>query len=153
MDSSVILDYLAGADPRVARLTPPRSHERVVALRATGLGLTVMEKAVQRYYEGALRPKEKQHQPWIDRVMGQLQAALSALDVELPKSGWIGPELGVGDISVACAFAYTQNLLADIVETNRYPNLAKFSARAEALPAFRAAPPVDGVTAPAPIAD
>ena len=29
----------------------------------TGLALTVMEKAVQRYYESALRPEEKRHDP------------------------------------------------------------------------------------------
>lgn len=149
MDSSVILDYLAGVDPRIAALTPSAAHQRLPALRATGLALTVMEKAVQRIYERMLRPAEKQHEPWIDRVMGQLTAGLSALDAELPRSGWIAGELGVADITVACAFGFTQSLLADVVETGRYPNLAAFSARAEALPTFRAAPPEDGVTASA----
>ncbi len=149
MDSSVILDYLAGVDPRIAALTPSAAHQRLPALRATGLALTVMEKAVQRIYERMLRPAEKQHEPWIDRVMGQLTAGLSALDAELPRSGWIAGKLGVADITVACAFGFTQSLLADVVETGRYPNLAAFSARAEALPTFRAAPPEDGVTASA----
>jgi glutathione S-transferase len=147
-DSNIILDYLAAIFPRVAALTPSSAPERLRALRATGLALTVMEKAVQRHYERALRPAEKRHQPWVDRVMGQLTAALSALDAELPKVGWTSGELGLGDISAACAFAFTQNILADLVETSRYHNLAKFCARAEALGPFRAAPPEDGVTAP-----
>jgi glutathione S-transferase len=50
MDSSVILDYLAGLDPRIA-----------------ALALTVMEKAVQRHYESMLRSAEKQDGQWIDR--------------------------------------------------------------------------------------
>jgi glutathione S-transferase len=95
-----------------------------------------------------LRPADKQHGPWVDRVMGQLTAGLSALDVELPGSGWIADELGLADITVACAFGFTHSLLADVVDTGRYPNLGAFSARAEALPAFRSAPAVDGVTAP-----
>jgi glutathione S-transferase len=149
MDSSVILDYLADIDSRIAALTPSRAPQRLKALRATGLALTVMEKAVQRHYERMLRPVEKQHEPWVDRVMGQLTAGLSALDAELPGSGWMGGELGVADITVACAFGFTQSVLGDLVETSRYPNLGAFCARAEALPAFRAAPPEDGATASA----
>jgi glutathione S-transferase len=150
MDSSVILDYLAGLDPRIAALTPATAPEphRLPALRATALALTVMEKAVQRHYESMLRSAEKQDGPWIDRVTGQLTAGLSALDVELPGSGWIAGELGVADITTVCAFGFTHSLLADVIDTGRYPNLGAFSARAEALPAFRAAPAVDGVFAP-----
>ena len=147
MDSSLILDYLAGVDSGIAALTPSKAPQRLEALRATGLALTVMEKAVQRHYERMLRPAEKQHEPWVDRVMGQLSAGLSAMDAELPGSAWISGELGLADITVACAFGFTHALLADVVETNRYPNLGAFCARAEALPPFRAAPPEDGATA------
>lgn len=147
MDSSVILDYLAGLDPRIAALSPPKAPERLAALRATGVALTVMEKAVQRHYERTLRPAEKQHGPWIDRVMGQLTAGLTALDAELPGRAWIAGELGLADITAVCAFGFTRSLLADVVETGRYPNLGAFCARAEALQAFRAAPPEDGATA------
>jgi glutathione S-transferase len=152
MDSNVILDYLASVDPRIAALTPSNQTQRLSALRATGLALTVMEKAVQRQYERMLRPTEKQHEPWVDRVMGQLTAGLSALDAELPGSGWIGGDLGLADITAACAFGFTHALLGDVVETGRYPNLGGFCARAEALAAFRAAPPEDGAIASA-IAD
>jgi len=153
MDSNVILDYLAGCHPRVAALTPSRAPERVRALRVTGLALTVMEKAVQRHYERALRSVEKRQEPWVDRVMGQLTAGLRALDAELPKSGWISGELGLGDITAACPFGFTKRVLADLVETSRYHNLGEFCARAEALEPFRAAPPEDGVTAPLAIDD
>jgi glutathione S-transferase len=152
MDSSVILDYLAGLHPRIAALTPLDAPARRRASRATGLALTVMEKAVQRHYERMLRPPEKQHAPWVERVMGQLTGGLSALDAELPEAGWINGELGLADISAACAFGFTETIVADLVDTSRYTKLATFSARAEALPAFRAAPPEDGVTA-VPISD
>ena len=147
MDSNVILDYLAGVDLRIAALTPPKSPPRLRAFRATGLALTVMEKAVQRHYERMLRPSEKQHGPWVDRVMGQLSAGLSALDAELPSPDGSSGELGLADISAVCAFGFIEGVVADLVETNRYPKLAAFSARAEALPAFRAAPAQDGATA------
>ena len=79
--------------------------------------------------------------------MTQLTAGLSALEAELPRSGWVNGELGLADITAACAFGFTHSLLADVMETSRYPNLAAFWARAEALPAFRAAPTMDGATA------
>ena len=104
---------------------------------------------MQRHYERALRPLEKQHEPWIARVDRQLAAGLEALERELPGSGWVGGgALGVADISVVCAFGFTQILLADLVDKARYPRIAAFCARGEALPAFRAAPALDGVTAP-----
>lgn len=153
MDSGVILDFLAAAYPSVARLTPQRTPERIRALRATGLALTIMEKAVQRHYERALRPAEKRHDSWIERVTAQLEAGLSALDAELPRAGWIAGELSVADITSACAFTFTKSVIGDVVETARYPNLAEFCGRAERLPAFRAAPPEDGVAAPIAIVD
>jgi glutathione S-transferase len=149
MDSSVILEHLAGLDPRIAALTPRNASARLRASRATGLALAVMEKAVQRHYERMLRPADKRHEPWVDRVMGQLTGGLGALDAELPRSGWIGGELGLADISAVCAFGFVESVVADLVEASRYPNLAAFSARAEALPVFRAAPAQDGATAAA----
>src|SRR5271166_3573250 len=77
MDSSVILDYLAAAYSSVAALTPPSSRQPLPALRATALGLSIMEKAVQRHYERALRPPEKRHDPWVERVSRQLSAGLA----------------------------------------------------------------------------
>jgi glutathione S-transferase len=153
MDSSVILDYLASVSPALAALTPRAPAARLSALRATGLALTVMEKAVQRHYERALRPPETRCEPWIARVERQLTAGLEALERELPSAGWIGGgDLGLADISLVCAFGFTQILLADIVDETRYAGLAAFSARAEELPAFRAAPARDGATAPVAIA-
>jgi hypothetical protein len=32
----------------------------------------------------------------------------------------------VADITVACAFGFTQSVLGDLVETSRFPNLGAF---------------------------
>jgi len=153
IDSTLILDYLACLHPAVAAMTPAAPAERLIALRATGLALAVMEKAVQRHYERALRPPEKLHAPWVDRIMAQLNAGLQALDRELPRAGWVGRDLGHADIAAACACSFAAGTIGDVVDVARYPNLAAFAARAEALPAFRAAPARDGVTAPVALAD
>jgi glutathione S-transferase len=148
-DSAVILDYLGCVFPKIAALSPSAPALRLRAARAIGLGLTTMEKAVQLHYERALRPPEKRHEPWRARVAGQLDAALSALDREAPASGWIaGGDLGLADITVACAFGFVRGMVGDLVDAGRFARLAAFSARAEALPAFRQAPAEDGVVAP-----
>jgi glutathione S-transferase len=146
LDSGVILEYLATQSAAVAALMPATLE----AFRATGLALTVCEKAVQFHYERALRSPEQRSETWVARVVGQLTKGLEALDREAPASGWI-VEAGIGaaDITVACAFGFIQGMLGDLVDPALYPSLAAFGARAEELPAFRAAPPIDGVTAPA----
>ena len=146
LDSGVILEYLATRSPAIAALMPATLQ----AFHATGLALTVCEKAVQFHYERALRTPEQRSETWVARVVAQLTKGLEALDREAPASGWIG-EAGIGaaDITVACAFGFIEGMLADLVDPALYPRLAAFGARAEELPAFRAAPPIDGVTAPA----
>ena len=154
MDSSVILAELASEHPSVAALTPTGRIERRRSARVMGLALTVMEKAVQRHYERALRPPEKRHEPWVERVMGQLASGVAALDAELPQAGWIGGGLGLADITAACAARFVRGVVPpEDVDSAAYRNLAEFAARAEALPAFRAAPSEDGVSAPLAIAD
>ncbi len=148
IDSTLILDYLAGLYPALAALTPREPGDRGRALRLTGVALVAMEKAVQRHYERALRPEDKRHQPWVDRVMGQLHQGLGALDSELPETGWIAGDLGLADIAAACAYGFAAGVGGDVVDLGAYRNLGAFSARAEALPAFRAAPAEDGVAAP-----
>jgi len=152
-DSGVILDYLGCVFPRIAALSPSAPAARLRAARALGLGLTTMEKAVQLHYERALRPPEKMHEPWRARVAGQLAAALAALDREAPASGWIaGGDLGLADITVACAFGFVGDMVGDLVEAALFGRLGAFAARAEALPAFRQAPHADGVAAPVALA-
>jgi glutathione S-transferase len=147
VESNVILAYLASVSPAVAALMPTTLAE----FRAIGVALTVCEKAVQFHYERALRAPEQRSDSWVARVLGQLGAGLEALDRDAPASGWIaGGDLGLADITVACAYAFTQGALADVVDPARYVRLAAFAARAEALPPFRAAPPIDGATASQP---
>jgi len=148
-ESNVILDYLTCVFPAIAALSPAAPALRLRAARATGLALTAMEKAVQLHYERALRPPEKQHEPWRARVAAQLDAALVTLDREAPGAGWIaGPNPGISDITVACAFGFVQGMVGDLVEAAPFGRLGAFAARAEALPAFLQAPHADGVVAP-----
>ena len=142
-DSSVILDYVASITPSGGALWPADPAKRLAAARATGLALTVCEKAVQIHYERNLRPS--QHEPWVERVQRQLFAGLDALEVETPAAPL---DLGLAEISVGCAFGFVQLVIADVAPASRTPRLAAYCAALEARPEFRAVPAEDGVTAP-----
>ena len=152
VESNVILEFLGSQYPALAVLAVSRSAAALKAARATGVALTVCEKAVQVHYERAFRKPEQRSDAWSERIGGQLKLGLSALEAELPESGWIaGENIGVADITVACAWGFNQTTLGDLVELvdpRAYPRISEFSARAEALKAFRMAPPIDGAEAP-----
>ncbi len=85
MDSTLMLEYAQMlASPR--SLVPGGRAQVQHELRLIGLALAACEKAVQIVYERSLRPVEKQHAPWTDRVRGQLGAALMLLEREFAKA-------------------------------------------------------------------
>ncbi len=142
MDSSLILDYAeALAAPRKS-LMPGPIVERQHALRLIGLALAGCDKAVQVIYEHELRPAEKRHAPWLERVHGQLAAAFAELESELQRRPLAagGETITQAGVSVAVAWSFTRMMLPDAVSPQRHAALAAFAAEAERLPAFVAAP-------------
>lgn len=142
MDSTLIIDYAeALAAPRRS-LMPAGLRERQHALRLIGLALAACEKAVQIVYERNVRPPEKLHEPWVARVTGQLLAAFGALEDELPRQPLSATSAGIGQagIAIATTWTFTQQVLPEVVPAGEHPLLHAFTAEAEALPAFAAAP-------------
>lgn len=143
MDSGLIIDYLetlAGHS-----LWPAGLAQRTRALRAVGLAMAACEKVVQIVYEHHLRPAEKLHAPWLERVHRQLLAALTALDAELAQHPLAADEKGLTQacLSAAIAWRFMQIKLAVPIADSVCPALAAYSARVEALPAFVATPPIE----------
>ena len=142
MDSTLIIDHAQATSGR--SLMPTDAAGRLRALRVIGLALAACEKTVQIVYEHNLRPAEKLHRPWVDRVQGQLAAAYTALEHEAAAAPLSADERTItqAGISTAVAWAFTQLLLPDAIDAGAFPVLAAYSARAEGLPAFAAAPQV-----------
>ena len=138
MDSSLILEYLEHLAGPANSLMPSDRREHTETLRIIGLALAANEKAVQIVYERNLRPPEKQHGPWLERVRGQLLEALAELEKEAARrSGWFGGgHMSQADITVAVAWRFARHAVPDIVAADGFSHLAGHSARAEALPAF-----------------
>jgi glutathione S-transferase len=142
MDSTLILEYAQGLAEARKSLLPEGAAERLRALRVTGLALAACEKSVQIVYERELRPAEKLHMPWVDRVTGQLLAAYSELESEARRDGLAvtSETIDQGGVTTAIAWHFTQMLLPGLVDAHQHPALREFSEKAEQLPEFLAAP-------------
>lgn len=143
MDSTLIIDYAQSLPAARRSLMPSGNPERQHALRLVGLALAACEKSVQLVYERDLRPASKQHEPWVQRVRGQLHAAYAALEQALRERPLACTSETIDQAGVSCAVAwqFTQMLLPQVVDVGAHPMLEAHSARAEALPEFVSLPP------------
>lgn len=144
-DSNLILQYIETlAAPKT--LWPTQPSALTQALRITANALVAMEKTVQCVYEHGVRPPEKLHQPWLDRVTGQLQAAYDLIEADIVSAERAGHAYLAGnvltqaDISVAVAWGFTQFTQADRAPKSRYPAMVAFATKLEARPEFIAYP-------------
>ena len=137
-DSAAILDWLderAGPD---RALLPARGPERRRALQLMAIATGAADKGVAQLYEGAFRPIEKRHEPWLARCRAQMEAGLAELDRRCAGSAceWLsGSRIGQADITLTAVSTFLHEALR--LDASRYPALAQRTARGEALPAFR----------------
>jgi glutathione S-transferase len=121
---------------------PPGGPERREALRLIGFALAACDKGVSLLYEREQRPADKRHEPWYERVLGQTLAAYTVLEDAAGRAGpWLqgeGPD--AADVATAVAWRFGQYYHAELVPAWKFPELVKFSARAEALPEFATTP-------------
>lgn len=136
MDSSLILAYFETLAPADKKLLPQQRAALARDLHVQGLALAACEKSVQIVYEHNLRPAEKQHAPWLERVSGQLLAAYTLLEKQLA-----GDEaLTQASITAAVAWSFSQFTVASVVKADAFPNLKRHAERLEQHPAFKKYP-------------
>lgn len=145
LDSTLIIEYaevLAGA----RSLMPAAPAERQHALKVIGLALAACEKSIQIVYENNLRPEEKRHQPWLDRVAEQLQAALALTEKEFAAHPYSHQRSQINQVGITTAvmWQFMQKMTPEHAPADKYPKLAAFSHAAEQLPEFMIAPHGDG---------
>ena len=138
IESAAILDYLDEQAGPQRRLLPASGEARRQSLRIMSFAIGAAEKGVAQIYEGAWRPEEKRHQPWVDRCNQQMHGALGEIEkICAAAQPWlIGAKISQADITVACVATF----LSDTVGfgTHRYPALSKLVERCEAIPEFKA---------------
>jgi glutathione S-transferase len=141
VDSSLIIDYLESLAGR-GKLMPADEASYIRALNIVGTAMVANEKTVQLIYELKHRPEGAHYQPWVDRVGEQLGEATRLLEEAYSGcEAWLfGDEISQADITTAIAWYFCQLHYPDLVKADTRPALAALSARAEALPEFRACP-------------
>ena len=146
MDSTLQLIYAEALAGR--SLMPGGGAALAREMRLIGLALAACEKTAQIVYERDLRPEEKRHQPWVDRVTGQLNAAYRELDAELATAPLDASEAGIrqSGITASVAWTFTQFMLPEVVPPAGFPHLVAHAAAMEALPVFKAIPCDDSLT-------
>jgi glutathione S-transferase len=146
MDSTLIIEFAEALVSGRRSLMPNSLAERQHALRQIGLALAACEKSVSIVYERNLRPPEKLHEPWVSRVTGQLLSAYQLLETELSSRPPVVTSAAINQagVSIAVAWHFTQQMIPDVVAASKFPILQAFSATAERLPEFLAAPHGDG---------
>ncbi|MDF3161932.1 glutathione S-transferase [Pseudomonas proteolytica] len=134
MDSSLILDYFEALAPADKKLLPQTAAARARDLQVIGLALAACDKSVQIYYEHNLRPTEKLHEPWLERVTGQLLAAYGGLEKLLANAP--GQPLNLASLSAAVAWSFSRYAVPSVVKAEDFPNLQRHAQWAEQHPAF-----------------
>ncbi|MEO8525308.1 MAG: glutathione S-transferase [Caldimonas sp.] len=142
MDSTLIIEYAQMLAAPRRSLVPSGRAGAQHDLRLIGLALAACEKAVQIVYERTLRPVEKQHAPWTDRVRGQLGAAFVLLEGELAKAPCAATSDSItqAGITVAVAWEFVRSALPQFAVAEKFPAISAHSSASEALPEFLARP-------------
>ena len=142
MDSTLILDYLEATLASGKRLLPTDLDGRLKALHVIGFALAAADKCVSIVYEKEQRPKDKIHPAWLERVIGQANTAFAQLEPMAARAKpWLhGDRFSAADVMTAVAWRFGQYYNSAEIRAAKYPALAAYSQRAEALPEFASTP-------------
>ncbi|MCG8516596.1 MAG: glutathione S-transferase [Pseudomonadales bacterium] len=140
MDSTLIIDYFETLSSPAIKLLPQQPQALAKAIRTVGLALVACEKTVQIVYENNLRPAEKLHQPWVDRVTAQLLAACRELDRQLSVQPSQGDRPDQVAVTSAVAWSFMQLMLPDVVKADDFPTINAHATRLEQTDLFKRYP-------------
>ncbi len=138
MESSSILDWIEHETDGDA-LLPAAGAARREALRLMGLASGAADRGVAMVLERLFHAEDKRSDALLARSQTQIDGAMAALDAACAaRDGqWlVSDAMTLADITVACYATYLKDAVP--LELSRWPALAAFVARCEALDVFRA---------------
>lgn len=139
MESSLIIEYaerLSGKSLMPQDVQDYQHHVRIVSL-----ALVAFEKSIDIFLEPQLRPLDKTHLPWVDRLVMQLKAAYAALEQILVEGAFpAGEQPNQAGITAAVAWYFSQQTIPHVIAAADYPLLAYLSEVMEQQSAFQTAP-------------
>lgn len=135
MDSSLIVQHFTTPATAESALLPLETSQRALALSGVSFALAACDKAVQIVYEHRLRPEEKQHQPWLERIHGQLEAACQQW--ETLAAAHPSEQTDLFTLTSAVVWTFIQRMLPDRCAPDNFPALEALTRVQEAKPLFR----------------
>ena len=138
MESSSILDWIEHETDGDA-LLPAAGAARREAMRLMGLASGAADRGVAMVLERLFHAEDKRSDALLARSQTQSDGAMAALDAACAaRDGqWlVSDAMTLADITVACYATYLKDAVP--LELSRWPALAAFVARCEALDVFRA---------------
>lgn len=141
-DSNLIIEYGISISDIKRQIISNDLEIKQQALSKIGLALVACEKSIQIVYENSLRPSEKRHQPWINRVAEQLVSAFNLLEsaVSDEPTQITSETIDLAQLTIAVIWKFNQEMLPEVIRKEDFPTLAGLSLKAESLPEFKAAP-------------
>ena len=128
-DSRVIAEYLDTLSP-VGKLIPAPGRERAEVKTWEALADGLMDAAILARLEATWpgRREEQRSQAWIDRQLGKIGAALTAMARGLGDKPFAsGIHFSLSDVAVGCALGYLDFRFPQIDWRAPHPNLTKLS--------------------------
>ena len=138
-DSRVIVEYLDTLSP-VGKLINGVGRERAEVKTWEALADGVLDASILARMEAVWpsRAPEQRCQAWIDRQLGKVQAALSAMSRGLgDKAYCAGSHFSLADVAVGCALDYLRFRFPDIAWGTDYANLQKLYDKLMQRPSFQ----------------
>ncbi len=143
-DSRVIVEYLDTLTP-VGKLIPANGRERAEVRTWEALADGIMDAAANARLEQTWpgRTASERSQPWVDRQLAKVHAALKAASTSLGDQPWLsGTHLSLADIALGAALGYVTFRFPGVDWQAAYPNLHKLHDKLMQRPSFRdTAPP------------
>jgi glutathione S-transferase len=140
IESATILDYLDDTAGTARALLPPTGSQRREALRLMASGIGAAEKGRDQIYEEAMRPPERRHEPWVERLKIQMHGALGEIERHCAaRDGqWLtGDAMTQADITCTCIYTFLHGARPAEQIAQRYRHLGSLADRCEAMEPFR----------------
>lgn len=139
MDSSLILNYFEAQAAPERRLLPVAPDALANDLQTLGFILAAAEKAVQNVYEHNLRPAEKQHSSWVERITVQLLAACKEWNtlLEARPASTLPDQVAITSTVV---WTFIQSMIPHVVNTADFRKIQAVTDAFEAQAVFKKYP-------------
>lgn len=143
MDSSLILQFIERTNSNGKSLWSNDNTQLQREIKTVGLALAACDKSVQYIYDTNLKPKSAHHQPWLERVNGQIIAALSSLEFEIIKrENDFTNTYNQENITAAITWQFINSMLPQITNQGSFDKLKALSERMELTDSFSKYPPL-----------